>query len=303
MRDLIVCSVVSKYWCSVSEHVKAAALDITGYELHPSSAVCILQWLQQKQDQQCFGNLQTLSLHLDFNSDLSGFGLAVLVFAGLWPITTCDLAGPFDLIAIVHLLPPSLQHLHVIVDSSRSRNGDLSMFQRFPDLQSLHLIADDAKPSNPPLGFGFDSISPLCSLRHLHLSQWRFHTRLLRGSAALMTPCLPSLTHAAVHVHSDDAAEFAKLPHLEYLSMVLLGPVQSDAELKVKAGSPLYWLRLCVSEACKVQVCLQKRDILYELASFSGLRSVTAVGFRRHLHALPKDFQGVMPVHSQDHSD
>ncbi len=50
---------------------------------------------------------------------LAAFGLAVLAFAGPWPLPFNTLGGPFMLTQVVLLLPTALQSLRATVDFRR----------------------------------------------------------------------------------------------------------------------------------------------------------------------------------------
>ena len=151
LRDLLRCSAVNRCWHSAFKILSPTTIEIPGYSRDYSSTNyvdhdTIVQWLQQKHQQQYFDKLQNLSLSLsDYASDdqhlVAASGLAMLMLAGLWPLIACSIDGPFDLYQIAGLLPHTLHHLHDQLDADYGLDKgyqiiDICIFQRLLDLRA-----------------------------------------------------------------------------------------------------------------------------------------------------------------------
>ncbi len=223
LRDLLRCSAVSRCWRSATKILTPTSIEVPGVPYNQDIDISfddILQWLQQKHQQQYFDKLQNFSLSLsnyaaDDQPPVAASGLATLMLAGLWPLKACSIDGPFDLYQIAGLLPHTLHHLHVQVDIDyrQYHKIDIGIFQRFRSLRSLHLSAPE---SVKVAGFQMQSPMVLPNLRHLHLSPWPFK------DSGTLANSLPQLTHAALHIEATDFKQYVKLPHIEYLGVQLV---------------------------------------------------------------------------------
>lgn len=276
------------------------SIEIPGRYAGPSDFDSILQWLQRKQRQQYFSKLQNLSLLLGDslsmfeNVDLlAAAGLAILMLAGLWPLQVCKVDGPFELEQVALLLPPTLQYFEAEIDPERhySSEVDIGIFQRFAHLDSLHLHAIVIGPGEEgePTGYTLYSRTPLLKLKHLHLSPWPFNDN---GKLATF---LPSMTHAALHVHASDLQQYVKLQGIEYLSLQLVNCEFEAAQVQVEvmAESSLDCFVLSAPENVKVDICLKKSGLLFDFRGSSGIRSVCSPGNLGRQHQLPKHFRGL----------
>ncbi len=289
LRDLLRCSVVSKCWQSASKTLRPTSIEVPGVRDTDIYFDDILQWLQQKNHQQYFDKLQNFSLSLanyvaDDQPQVAASGLAMLRLAGLWPLTACSIDGPFDLYQVAGLLPQTLHHLRVQVDIDHRQYDiiDMGIFQRFGSLHSLHLSAPE---SVEVADFQMQSPMVLPNLRHLHLSPWPF-----KGNGTLLTS-LPQLTHAALHI---EANSNTMLPRLEYLGVQLVnsGNKVVHMTVRIRAESHLKCLVLSAPENVKVDVCLDKPDLLYRLqiCGSGGIHNVCSPTNLDRVYQLPKHF-------------
>ena len=298
LRDLLRCSVVSRCWQSASKTLRPTSIEVPGVR---DTDICfddILQWLQQKHQQQYFDKLQNFSLSLanyvaDDQPQVAASGLAMLRLAGLWPLTACSIDGPFNLYQVAGLLPHTLHHLHVQVDiehrNYHSVGIGIGIFQCFRSLRSLHLSAFEYVRA---ADFQMQSPMVLPNLRHLHLSPWPFkHSGTLADS-------FPLLTHAALHIHATAFAQYVKLPHIEYLGLKIgrLGNEAVHMNVKVDADSHLNCLVLSVPENVKLDVSLDKPNLMYRIrgsgGTTGGIRCVCSPGELRRFQ-LPKLFNPI----------
>lgn len=299
LADLIRCSAVSKSWRSAYYMLRPTSLEVPGRPTGAAGFDSILQWLQRKQRQHYFSNLRNLSLLLD-NSEykfenldmLGAVGLAILMLAGLWPLHVCKVDGPFELEQGVLLLPPTLHHFEADIDPTRyfSPEVDISIFQRFTQLESLQLRAlISCEESGEPTGYTMLSPAPLLKLKHLHLSPWPFHDN------GRLATSLPSMTHAALHVHASDLQRYVKLQGIEYLSLQLVNCEFEAAQVQVEVidESSLNCFVLSAPENVKVDICLKKSGLLFDFRGSSGIRSVCSPGNLGRQHQLPKHFRGL----------
>jgi len=294
LRDLLRCSAVNSCWHSASKILRPTSIEIPGIygvEEYIDSDV-ILQWLQQKHQQQYFDRLQNLSLSLSKSAaavddvhQLAACGLAILTLAGLWPLKACSIDGPFDVYQIAGLLPQTLHHLHVKVDADHRdyHKIDICIFQRFRSLRLLHLSAAER---GPIAGIQMRFPMALPNLRHLYLSPWPFKDN------GMLANSLPQLTHAALHVHATDFQKYVKLPHIEYLGRQLVNLRNEAVQMKVKvaADSHLNCLVLSVPENVKLDLCLDKSDLLYQIRGSGGIRYVCSPAYLTRVYQIPKHF-------------
>ncbi len=113
----------------------------------------------------------------------------------------------------------------------------------------------------------------------------------------MLADSLPQLTHAALHVHAIELERYVKLPHIDYLSLQLvsLGNEAFQVKVKVDADSHLNCLVLSVPEDVKVDLCLDKPDLLFAIhststASAHGICSVCSPANLKRVYQLPKHF-------------
>ncbi len=286
MQDIGFCSAVSKCWHAAVDRMVPISLIIPGSNarLTYRSTDGALRWLQRKQVQGFFQNLHSLSLLLKASergfgsgsdNSLAAFGLAVIAFAGLWPLTACKIDGPFKLQQLAELLPSTLRFLHVTVDCKRDPHfgwGDiipLSIFQPLTELQSLHVAVD------PPDGdhtFELDTVCP--NLEHFHLTPCQCDFNL--GPLANL---LPNVSHVALTVHVKDAQNYIRLPHVKYLGLVLLNEPQLDIQVRavVEDNSHLRQLLLLTATGVDVDICFRKQDLLYECRGVSSVGDVWCI--------------------------
>ena len=277
LRDIIVCSAVSKSWHTIVSNLAPTILVIPGHDANLTITVTenILYWVQQKQRKGHLHNLHTLSVLLmkapedvatSISADaLASFGQAVIAFAGLWPLTHTTLHGPFQVTQIVVLLPTTLQSLHAKVDCRQECNDDddderisSAMFERFDSLCSLHLVI----------------VSPACQVRSFEVNAALPNLQCLHVSPCITT-CfndhtllLPKLTHASLFMAKAELLqEFADLPCIQYLC---LGIIQVECYVSnrlvsfvVQADSRLHELRMVVA-AVIMDVKVQKSDLSYD---------------------------------------
>jgi len=276
LRDLLRCSAVNRCWHSASKILRPTSIEIPGYYSSEEYVDFddIVRWMQQKHQQQYFDKLQNLSLLLseavaaaDDVHWLAACGLAMLTLAVLWPLKACSVSGPIHVYQIAGLLPQTLHHLHVKVDADHQdyHKIDICIFQRFRSLRLLHLSAAER---GPIAGIHMRSPMVLPNLRHLHLS-WPFkHNGTLADS-------FPLLSHAALHVHATAFKQYVKLPHIEYLDLQLVNLENEAVQVKVKvdADSHLSCLVLSVPENVKVDLCLDKPNLMYQIRGFGGTTS------------------------------
>jgi len=299
LRDLLRCSAVNRCWHSASKILRPTTIEIPGiYGVEECiDSDVILQWLQQKHQQQYFDRLQNLSLSLSKSAaavddvhQLAACGLAILTLAGLWPLKACSIDGPFDVYQIAGLLPQTLHHLHVTVDTAHRHYDriEICVCKRFRSLRSLHLSAAER---GPIAGIQMRSPMALPNLQHLHLSPWPLK------DIGMLADSLPQLTHAALHVHATDVNQFVKLPYIEYLDLRLisLGNEAVQVKVKVDADSCLNCLVLSLSENVKVDLCLDKSDLLHAFrgtcttSDICFVCSPAGLGLNR-VYQLPKHF-------------
>ncbi len=220
---------------------------------------------------------------------LTESGLAILMLAGLWPLKACRIEGTFDVYQIAGLLPQTLHHLHVELDLYHRDFDkiDICIFQRFRSLRSLHLSAEEGQGAS----FLMQSSMALPNLRHLHLSPWPLKDN------GMLADSFPQLTHAALHVHAIELEQYVMLPHIDYLSLQLVSLTNEAVQVKVKvdADSHLNCLVLSVPENVKVDLCLDKPDLLFAIhststASAHGISSVCSPANLKRVYQLPKHF-------------
>ena len=276
LRDIIVCSAVSKSWHTAISDLAPTSLVIPGHDakLTVTATKSILCWVQQKQCQGHLHNLHTLSVLLMKASEdvatsisadaLASFGQAVIAFAGLWPLTCITLDGPFQLTQVVLLLPTTLESLHARVDCKQEYDDDdngtiyLSQYKRFGSLRSLHL--ETVSPASRKRFFEVDTALP--NLQCLHVSPC--FTTCFDNLVKL----LPNLTHAALVVSGPDAQllqEFADLQCIQYLCLGLTNRHVSSplVSFVVQADSSLHELRMVIAEVM-IDVKVQKSDLCYD---------------------------------------
>ena len=280
LRDIIVCSAVSKSWHSTVSNLAPTALVIPGHDasLTVMATDSILYWVQQKQRHGHLHNLHTLSILLMKVSEdvatsisvdaLASFGQAVIAFAGLWPLTRTTLDGPFKLTQVVLLLPTTLQSLHAKVgyrqeyaddDDEDEGSISLALFKKFDSLRSLRL--EIASPATHDTVFVVDTALP--NLQCLHVSPCT--TTYIDDVVEL----LPNLTHVALIVRDIDAQEFADLPCIHYLCLGLIDVSSHKVSFVVKSDSSLCELRMVVPLDVHVNIQLQKPDLYYDCSGSS----------------------------------
>ena len=302
LRDLLRCSAVNRCWHSASQVLRPTSVAIPGIYGSEEYIDCdgILQWLQQKHQQQYFARLQKLSLSLSesvaavLDNDvrlLAACGLAILTLAGLWPLKVCSIDGPFYVHQIAALLPQTLHQLHVKVDTDRMGCDkiDICIFQRLRSLRSLHLSAAER---GSIVDIQMRSPMALPNSRHLYLSPWPFKDNGMLASS------LPQLTHAALRIHATNFRQYVKLPHIEYLGLQLLnlGDEAIQVKVKVDADSHLHCLVLNVPENVKLDLFLDKPNLMYKIrgsgGTTGGIRCVCSPGNLRRFQ-LPKLFNPI----------
>ncbi len=296
LRDLLRCSAVNRCWHSASKSLRPTSLEIPGYYSDEYIDFDdIVRWMQQKHQQQYFDKLQNLTLFFSESAAvaddvhaLAACGLAILTLAGLWPLKACSIEGPFDVGQIAGLLPHTLHHLHVQVDiehrNYHSVGIGIGIFQRFRSLRSLHLSAFEYVRA---ADFQMQSPMVLPNLRHLHLSPWPFkHSGTLADS-------FPLLTHAALHIHATAFAQYVKLPHIEYLGLKIgrLGKEAVHMNVKVDADSHLNCLVLSVPDYVKLDVSLDKPNLMYRIRGSGGTTCVCSPANLQRVYQLPKHFR------------
>ena len=301
LRDIIVCSAVSKSWHSTVSNLAPTSLVIPGHDaiLTVIATDSILYWVQQKQRQGHLHNLHTLSILLMKTSEdlatsistreLASFGQAVIAFAGLWPLTHTTLDGPFKLTQIVLLLPTTLQSLHARLgcnpyDDEDYGNDDgisLVLFKKFESLRSLHL--EFLSPTSQDRMFEVDSALP--NLQCLHVSPCT--TTYYDDLAQL----LPNLTHAVLVVRDHDAQELADLHCIQCLYLGLIHVGNDLVSFVVKADSSLRELRMVVTLRVTINIQVQKSDLCYEC---HGNRwTISNAATQGVACKVPKDFQPI----------
>lgn len=155
LRDIVACSAVSKCWLATVSSLATTYLVIPGpnAKLTLTATHQILYWVQQKHGNGHFQNLHGLSVSLAASEDLAmfisdglaAFGLAMVAFAGLWPLTDIVLGGPFMLTQVVPLLPTTLRTLRATanprqeLDSDGDGSRSLARFKRLKSLRVLIL--------------------------------------------------------------------------------------------------------------------------------------------------------------------
>lgn len=302
LRDIIVCSAVSKCWHISVSNLAPTSLVIPGHDadLTVIATDRILYWVQQKQRQGHLQDLHTLSILLLNASDimatsislneLASFGQAVIAFAGLWPLTGTTLVGPFKLTQVVLLLPTTLQSLHVRVgrrqelddDDDSDDNISLGLFKRLESLRCLHLEFVD--PARPERTFELDAALP--NLHCMHVSPCT--TTCDSGFVAQL---LPNLTHVALVVRVLDAQQFADLQCIQYLCVALSDVGSHPVSFVVKADSCLHELRMAVASMININIELQKSDLRYDCR---GSRwAISNAGTQGFACKVLKDFQSL----------
>ncbi len=302
LRDIIVCSAVSKSWHNTVSKLAPTSLVIPGHDANLTviATARILYWVQQKQHQGHLQDLHTLSVLLLSAPDmiarsisvdeLVSFGQAVIAFAGLWPLTRTTLVGPFKLTQVVLLLPTTLQSLHVRVgrrleldddDDDSADNISLALFKGLESLRFLHL--EFVGPARPERTFELDTA--LLNLQCLHVSPCT--TTCYDDLAQL----LPNLTHVALVVRDLDAQEFADLPCIQYLCLGLIHVSIRLVSFVVKADSSLRELRMVVALGVTINIEVQKSDLCYNCCGNSWAISKAAT--QGIACKMPKDFQPI----------
>ena len=261
LRDIIACSAVSKCWLATVTSMAPTSLVVPGpyAKLALTATHQILYWIQQKHSSGHLQNLHSLSVLLEASEDmelllsdgLAAFGLAVVAFAGLWPLTNIVLGGPFLLKQIVLLLPTTLQSLRATVDSCQELVSDgggiisLALFKRLKSLRGLYLNFE----GNASQEKAFELDAALPNLHSLHLSPCI--TTCYKDSVGGL---LPSLTHAAFVVRNCDAEKFADLPCVQCLFLGLIKADDSHVSFVVKANSHLEKLRMYASSGVTIVI-------------------------------------------------
>lgn len=219
-----------------------------------------------------------------------------MALAGLWPLTECHIEGPFELGQIARLLPITLQHLHVAVrpvkyGAPEFSNGDqicLSMYQRFSSLRVLHV---ELHESEEYLGNSknstFELDCPFPSLIDLHLSPWPVYYD------GTLSDLVPGLRRAAL-VSDTGAQEFAGLPQIDYLGLVLIQQTRRGVvHFVVKADSHLRRLTLLADTEATLDIRLHKADFLYDCSSIDKAWFMSNAGTPGLDHTLPKHFHSL----------
>ena len=301
LRDLFACSAVSKCWRATVSNLAPTALAIPGPNTKFTCKTTdpILYLVQQKQCQGHFKNLHSLSIETEdetedeatstSTNELASFGQTMLAFAGMWPLTTITLHGPFKLTQFVLLLPTTLQSLHATVDCSRHDKyrpcTSLSQFEGLVSLQSLHLNFEGTASQDMVVDINVD----LPNLQRLHVSPWGVVWYI-----DSICDLLPNLTHGAVIVCADEAQEFADLPHIQHLCLGLVKTDSNDVHLLlVEANSPLLELRMLAFSAVKMQVEIQKPDLCYDCRGSHNGWAVSNTGTQEAVCKMPRDFQSL----------
>ncbi len=276
LRDMIVCSAVSKSWHTTISDLAPTSLVIPGHDanLTVTATNSILYWVQQKQRQGHLQNLHTLLILLMKASEdvatsisadaLASFGQALIAYAGLWPLTRITLHGPFQLTQMTLLLPTTLQSLHARLDCRQECNDDdddesisSAEFERYERLCSLHL----------------EIVGPACQVRSFEV-----HAALPNLQCLHVSPCttstykhlaqlLPNLTHAVLFVANSDAEllqEFAGLRCVQYLCLGIIEHYVSNRMVSfvVQADSSLHELGMFVA-AVIMDIQVRKSDLCY----------------------------------------
>ncbi len=300
LRDIIVCSAVSKSWHSTVSNLAPTSLVIPGHDANLTviATDSILYWVQQKQRQGHLHNLHTLSILLTKTSEdvatsisiheLASFGQAVIAFAGLWPLSHTTLDGPFKLTQIVLLLPTTLQSLHARLGCSQEYDDEdyddddgisLALFKNFGSLRSLHL--ETVSPASQYRMFEIDTALP--NLQCLHVSP--FTTTYYDNLAQL----LPNLTHAALVVRDNDAQELADLHCIQCLCLALIDVGNDLVSFVVKADSSLRELRMVATLSVTINIQVQKSDLCYEC--YGNRWTISNAATQGVACKVPKDFQ------------
>ena len=297
LRDILVCSAVSKSWHSTVSNLAPTSLVIPGQDasLTVNATDSILYWVQQKQRQGHLHNLHTLSILLVKTTEnvatstsvheLSSFGRALIAFAGLWPLMRTTLDGPFDLTQIVLLLPTTLQSQHARLGYRQEDDDDydgisLALFKKFESLRSLHL--EIVSRASRDRIFEVDTALP--NLQCLRLSP------CATKSDDNLAQLLPNLTHAALVVHDHDAQEFADLQCIQHLCLGLINVgMHGLVSFVVKADSSLCELRMVVGKRVNINIEVQKSDLCYNCCGHDWAISKAAI--QGVACKMPKDFQ------------
>ena len=255
----------------------------------------ILYWVQQKQCQGHFQNLHSLSFETEdvatstSTNELASFGQTMIAFAGMWPLTSIRLHGPFKLTQVVLLLPTTLQSLHATVNCSlHDEYGNcirLSLFEGLISLQSLHLEFEGFAGEDMFVNIDVD----LPNLQRLHVSPW-----FTVWDNDSICELLPNLTHIAVILGADEAQGCADLPRIQHLCLGLVETHSNDVyPFLVKANSPLLELRMLAFSTVKMRIEIQKPALSYDCrASHSGW-AVSNAGTQKAVCKLPTDFQSL----------
>ncbi len=298
LRDIIACSAVSKCWLATVSSLEPTSLVIPGLNAQLTLTVThqILYWVQQKHSKGHFQNLHGLSVSLAAPEDvamiisdgLAAFGLAMVAFAGLWPLTDIVLGGPFMLTQVVLLLPTTLQTLRATrnprqeLDSDGGGNISLAHFKRLKSLRVLILNFEGR--ASQEKAFELDAVLP--NLHCLHVSPCTT-TCYIDSVAGL----LPNLTHAAFVVRNCDAEKFADLPCIECLSLNFIKVDDNDVSFVVKADSHLQMLRMRASSGVTVVIVSHKSDLLFDCGGLGKVSAVSKAGTQEVVCRAPKDFQ------------
>jgi len=295
LRDIIACSAVSKCWLATVSSLAPTSLVIPGpnAKLTLTATHQILYWVQQKHSNGHFQNLHRLSVLLTASEDvamfisdgLAAFGLAVVAFAGLWPLTVTTLGGPFMLTQIVLLLPTTLQSLRATVDPRRELDGgniSLALFKRLKSLRFLHLEFEG--PASQEKTFALDAALP--NLLCLHVSPCT-----TTCSIDSVSGLLPNVTHAAFVVRNCDAQKFADLPCIQCLLLGLIKADDGDVSFMVKADSRFRKLVMYASSGVTIVIVLHKSDFCFYCGGLGKIWAVSKAGTQEIVCRVPRNYQ------------
>ncbi len=298
LRDIIACSAVSKCWLATVSSLAPTSLVIPGpnAKLTLPATHQIQYRVQQKHSSGHLQNLHRLSVLLEASEDvaiilsdgLAAFGLAMVAFAGLWPLTVVTLGGPFMLTQVVPLLPTTLQSLRATVgprqelDSDGGGNISLARFKRLKSLRILYL--NFGGHASQEKAFELDAALP--NLHDLHVSPCTT-TCYIDSVAGL----LPNLTHAACVVRNCDAEKFADLPCIQCLCLGLIKADDSDVSFVVKADSRLQKLSMYVSSGVTIVIVSHKSDLCFHCGGLGRISAVSKVGTQEVVCRVPRNFQ------------
>ena len=294
LRDIVACSAVSKCWLATVSSLAPTSLVIPGpdAQLTLTGTHQILYWVQQRHSSGHLQNLHRLSILLEASeaiipSDgLAAFGLALVAFAGLWPLTNIALCGPFILTQVVLLLPTTLQSLCATVNPRRevdSDGGGNILLARFKRLKSLRILKlNFVGHASQEKAFELDAALP--NLHYLHVS--RYTTTCFSDSVAGL---LPNLTHAAFVVRNCDAEKFADLPCIQSLCLCLVKADNSDVSFVVKADSPLQKLIMHASSGVTIAIVSHKSNLLPVCGGLGKISAVSKARAQEVVCRVPRD--------------